>query len=528
MKGERSVFVLRPQESGAQSGDDWRRVIVPPGVEGDVRRFFDLVSASFDGVQRPPALVTRGPRTEEEKVITPCAEGTLRGKTRAQEKAQNVADPVEERRRLARLVSGNPYGGWDTVEVALWVVWDGFHAPRHFERLARVMNAKRSGGAERAHIELAGHDVEVTSGRKIGDVWTSFTLRCEGMTFCVAERRADSSIPNVIIRIGAMPLLVQPLRECWDVAINFVESFGGTVEEHVISRADFCVDMVNENCAWAARAVQRRGYVAKARDWKVFGSGSEATGVWIGGSGADCVCRIYDKVAELQATQNDAKREAMIAHRWGCEPVEATRVEFQMRGKFLRSLVLPGCEKGVRTIDELLRCEGAIVAYLTTEWLRFVSGRGGAHNVQKVRLNTSRQWKRVIEWFAAAASCEYVGRVRRITKQGTNARRLRLQGLGCLLKAVALTEDETPETFEELSRCLARQAVQWVEDVGGDMAAAQRVDDKFAAVAAIGPWAKQPLGGDGAVLPRPGESGMPVSWRVWLEELRVQRSAVPF
>ncbi len=537
MKREPSVFVLRPQESAARSADDWCRLIVPPVMDADERRFLRHVYAAYGESTAEPSdcgpqdSVTRGPHTPKQTNATPCAVGTLDGETSGAENSPSEVAPecpIEQRKRLALLVGGNPYGGWDTVEVSCWVKWDGFHSTRHFERLAQAAAACRLGGGAKQFVELAGHECEVSGGRRFGGVWTNYTVRVEGITFCVAERAADSTIPNVFVRVGALPLLASSLRECWDTAVNFIESLGGEIDRHSVSRGDFCADMPNVGGRALFNAVMGRRYVSEARKATMWRDGTELTGIRVGSEGADCMVRAYDKVAELKQRGDDVKWQAMVAHRWGCEPEQATRCEYQMRGKFLRSISLPGCEDGVRTVDQLIACEAALMAYLTEEWFRLISGQGGAAAETKHRQKTSRHWKQWQQWFYLAADCKSVVGVKRIERKSCNADRVRRQGMGCLLKAVALTEEEQPRTKEDWAACVARQTYQWLEDVGGDEQASARTVDKFREVDAMGPFAKQPLGGDGAALPCPGEAELPREWAAWFQELERQRGAIPF
>ena len=531
---ERTIFVLRPQ-ADFRSADLVQRAGSPAALSRELDRAWNLVTAidavpgpasgeeSADGLCGafcgPQDSVSRGPHTPNQKTEPHNGEAV----------PVEWSDPVSDRASLRLLKSGNPYGGCDWLDVSCWVQWDGFKSTRAFEVMAKAVAAYREDpNGDGRFVRIGSTDCEVRPGRTVGNVWMHYECVFEGVSIKMSERKADSSLCNVFIHFGSLPLTVSGIAACWEAAQTFLEEMGGRIDRDVVSRVDYCADRPNENGRKLFAAIVNREYVSEARRGGQEWDDSETFYVRVGAHGADCIFRAYEKAKELRDKGDNVKYEALVAHRWGCRPEEAMRCEFQMRGKFLRTITAEGIPNGIATVADLIAGEGSLLIYLTTEWLRIVQGRGGKHAQTKHYQRTSGLWKKWQDSFACVAN-SWVGYVHRLKRTSGNADRVRRQGMGCLLKAVALSTDRVPETVEDLGAAVLEQVGHWIESVTIEEGRA-RARNKQAEVNRLGPWLREVQrisGGDGEWDRREGEA-WGERFKAFFGELSLAEKEIPF
>lgn len=123
-------------------------------------------------------------------------------------------------------------------------------------------------------------------------------------------------------------------------------------------------------------------------DLATYGTGSGGSGLQVGRG--QVICRIYDKVFQLERFHPE--RLPVMREAWEVsDETPVTRVEFQLRGQWLRSY-------GIRTIADWGKKCRAVVEYLTGTW--FLVADYDGHN--KDRRQVDPRWKRVQACFRAA------------------------------------------------------------------------------------------------------------------------------
>lgn len=266
-----------------------------------------------------------------------------------------------------------------------------------------------------------------------------YVVNIDGVRFLFSGKSSSEKRPNVMVEAmgGAMLRLGWSASELWRFAESRLRNIGYRIEQHSIARIDAFVDVPGiravkfRKAAEAGRCVRRANHVAgfsvaseeqlhrsiersyaagkqacleavervydngllalkkavsKARmvgemDLATYGIGTKGSGLQVGR--CSVVCRIYDKVFQLERFHGE--RLPVMREVWGVsEDCPVTRVEFQLRGQWLR-------DYGIRTVDHWeAKCRGA-VEYLTGTWFLIADYDG--HN--KDRREVHPMWKRV-------------------------------------------------------------------------------------------------------------------------------------
>jgi hypothetical protein len=134
------------------------------------------------------------------------------------------------------------------------------------------------------------------------------------------------------------------------------------VSGEIVSRVDLCGDV---NAPLPELDRDFRELVTRAQGKETFQIQTFARGLklsgYVFGSG-DCLCRVYDKVNEIETKSNKTWFYDLYRQNGWTDGEPVTRIEFQTRRKFLKSMQ-------VTTLDDLLASIADLWVYLTEKWL---------------------------------------------------------------------------------------------------------------------------------------------------------------
>ena len=224
-----------------------------------------------------------------------------------------------------------------------------------------------------------------------------------------------------------------------------MKAIGFTVTDETISRADFQTMFFRPVQDFIEPIFMNRS-VMRARDDKFFRSGGKITGFTCG---SKVVLRIYDKRVELLKKPDEVKLSLEINECLGGElPDDLTRVEFQLRREALAYM-------GVKTVQDLLERETAIVDFLTYDWFRILKDEKKKNHTSEQKM--SPLWEEV-----RAAFMEYFPgslKERKPIDRKLKGRRsvicsadsLVKQAVGCLATACSLVKGVVENEVQALS-----------------------------------------------------------------------------
>ena len=296
------------------------------------------------------------------------------------------------------------WAGFDWLTLNLYIdwceAWNGKIAGRRNlrELLEDAANAARERGEPVEVEELGG--VVHPGGGKIGGVkYCKYKIERADAVILIADApKYNGDWPNVKIEISGERCLVYDggAIAAYRSAVNWLGSLGASIHKERVSRADICADFPNLNMQGFYAAYARRWWLCQSR--RHHPDFSNGISLYFGAT--DVVLRIYDKLAEMQASAlrgQPAKYEHMIQKRWGGkEPACAVRVEYQLRRDWLKV-------HGADTVDDLLQRAPDFVGYLTgttkdAAWFRFLCAKRDDKHVGNNK--TLPRWKVVQNAFA--------------------------------------------------------------------------------------------------------------------------------
>lgn len=345
-------------------------------------------------------------------------------------------------------------GGEDTLELGLGVEWKGWG--NLAERLKECKeNAQKAGGVgafthENVVFTVDSHGFRTGGGK---GPYFSFSLGYSGISLAMQDLEAPAGeSPNVRVQLGSLVLMEHGLEACWRVVQELIARLGGVILWDKLTRVDMCVDLLLDVETFAQ--LKRDGcYICRGKTGGEFTNGTRVETMYFGRD--QVVCRIYDKLAECR---KDKRKLAVLQEkRWGCLPEFATRVEFQVRRDFLKSV-------GGGSMSEYL-VNRAGIAYYLCNWLRFTEEPVERNHTD--RAVTCGTWAGVLQafdrWTGGALQP-----VARKTPFAHDASGLLDMIGGCAISALCMLSDggslyDSAE-LEERVASLARLAVRRMKD----------------------------------------------------------------
>ncbi len=361
------------------------------------------------------------------------------------------------------------YAGVDTFSVSCWVQFksgEQFVFPHeHFiesvrEEQTRLREA-RTGGT--GLIEVLGQRVSVnrTGTAKGGETgkapYYPYVVTWRGIRFEFQQfAEATKTVPNVNVYVSSTPLIAKggDWAAVWDEARYFLESvLLGQVTQTKVGRLDVFVDMPGHTVQDYVDRYQRGQFVRRARcleliategeveaavvqsyidaakrelETRLLYKGRQASGMYIGKSGV--VCRIYDKLLEMESKEDLTKWESMKAAFWGGGvPDELTRIEFQLRTRQLR-------EAGIADVASLRSELRNLSGWLCNAWLT-IREQGFCRKYAR-DAEYDPHWRAVVDTVSSRFGGGW-NRLARIVPGVADRTRLLDQAIGCLASYLA-------------------------------------------------------------------------------------------
>ena len=137
----------------------------------------------------------------------------------------------------------------------------------------------------------------------------------------------------------------------------------------------------------------------------------------------------------------------MLQHRWGGHlPDSSIRVEFELGRDFLK-------KKGVDSIENYYIKRGALLNYLTHDWMRFTQDQVDRENKNQSKARTLPIWKQVREAFLEWAGTGQGIPLIPLDKAKANVSHLIKVATG-VVKTAARDQEKAIETLDEFSAYL--------------------------------------------------------------------------
>jgi hypothetical protein len=240
-------------------------------------------------------------------------------------------------------------------------------------------------------------------GHRWGAGFFSWVCEYDGIRYSLAKSSQSNKCPVAKIQISSLKLTRDGVIVAWQQALRTLKHLGVIVYSNTLYRLDACLDLPGVDVGLFCEAISHGEVISRVKSQASFNK--SAKGEWQGcaiGNRKGVRIVFYDKIEELKAhpgIESEAKREVLIQQRWGVAPERATRVEFQIRGEWLRQRY-----QGLRSVEDVLGRLADVVAFLATGFFRIVDGEVDRDNNNQSRAEVSPMWNRVIEGF-----CDWAG-----------------------------------------------------------------------------------------------------------------------
>lgn len=338
-----------------------------------------LISA---GVGESERAAPSEERTPTEVLPGPCITGT----------ATRQSSPLE---------AWECSGGVDKLVVTIF----GFFGP-DAEAIAGQLEQARQNVAQKkgsGFVNVFGASLILgPQGHRWANTFMPWVGEYDGIKYSIARWNQSDKCPVAKVEIGSLKLMRDGHRYAWEQALRTLEQLGIRVVEGSVTRIDVCIDQAGVPVAPYCEAIFNEQVISRIRSKAGFNKNED--GSWQGcsvGTSDGVRVSIYDKVRELHdkgGDQEEPKREVLIQRRWGYDADVATRVEFQMSGKWLRSRW-----KNVKTVEEVFDRLDSIMDYLVNGFFRLVDGEVDRENRNQSRdCPMSPLWQRVVDGFVEA------------------------------------------------------------------------------------------------------------------------------
>ena len=385
-------------------------------------------------------------------------------------------------------------GSEDKVVLSVYVSWN-----HNFPSLMQKLEiAKRNAGEQEGDDSFEVDDITFVvapSGYKLASEGkqgphVAYRAIANGVSYGFRKDKLGvTNTPNVHIQVDSLCLIESGgFDPIWETIQETIRKLGGYIHKNIVSRIDPCVDLVGipvsafvapfRDERYLCRATTQGQYISE--DLPSLGCPMEGppqdellrqaiyrthkrdTGLTIGRTAI--MCRIYDKILTLK-NRDPLKEQAMRFCRYGTAelPAVATRVEFQLRRSFFRSLSVEGLE--VNSIQDWQKHRASIMVYLCTKWLRFCAAPFNPKHPE--RAEVIPEWTMALEHFLEWCQGEPKQVIRRRKLVKARVDQLLLQASGCLQsaamlagKAVLQASDFIDYTTERL-RLLASKQDFW-------------------------------------------------------------------
>lgn len=356
-------------------------------------------------------------------------------------------------------------GNVDTLQVG-WSISEFKLGPEEWEKLA---DAKRNAqvsqwGKDGSPVDFQGCRFALMPR---GNHGYEYVLVNNDLTVMIAARATGgSSYPEVEVIFRSEYLW----RFGWRGCASRVKKWVGTWAEicgEKLARVDLCVDL---NVAVPDVRVNQGEVVSRAVNKSEFFvqhhlQGLTDTGYTFGQGAARC--RVYDKLVEIRNSKKEWFKA--IWKRAGWDGTSAvTRVEFQLRRDFLRSVVgelvdqetgeLLNCD-GINTLEDLERYMGSLWVYLSG-WVSLRDQNPGDSNRRRWKLKPF--WQLVID---ARMLFGKMAGIRRLTQRKPAIDLIKRQARGLLVTLAACHQASEDLSIRGAMKLVAHTFFnEWLDD----------------------------------------------------------------
>lgn len=395
-------------------------------------------------------------------------------------------------------------GGEDWLEVCLYVRWQ----TERWQTLTATLDVLKEAGTPRDGAKICaplrtqalssdGEYLVQPVGYRLGDKrkgpQVKYAIERQGVKFGILNRQEPhETIPNVHVIISGDAMLFHGgVDRVWTMVCAWLADLGAEIIESKVSRVDVAVDLPGVDVrefydAFLAGRVITRAKKAKqfGEDaWRAHHAGRKATGITIGNAP---MVRVYDKLAECK---DPGVREMLKEQRWGGKiPEKATRVEFQLRGDFLKEGRWFGFSlrrssrkmRAIVSVQDWINQRVQVCEYLTRKWLRFVTD--GLDRRHTERAENMPVWEIVCRSIVALWT-RIQDAAPRIDYKAIKVDALLSQVRGCMERVAAIRR-EAVHSAEDFLGFMVDELAHFIE---GDNAVVDRIREKLGSMAEPAP-----------------------------------------
>jgi hypothetical protein len=238
-------------------------------------------------------------------------------------------------------------------------------------------------------------------GHKWGNTWFPVVCEHDGIKYSLGKPGQSDKCSVAKVEISSLKLGLSGLQAAYDQAREMLNVLGLDVSMESLHKIDVCLDQPDVDVAEYCESLRARHVISRIRSKTTFTY--NADGSYQGcatGNRKGCRIIMYDKPQEMRDNESDEtaiKRQFLIENRYGgVLPDKAARIEFSMRGVWLRGL-FDGMDSVQAVIDNL----PAIMDYVVQKHFRIVDGSVDRENNNQKYAKLSPLWQSVCDGFSA-------------------------------------------------------------------------------------------------------------------------------
>ena len=316
--------------------------------------------------------------------------------------------------------------GIDTLDVGFYVTWG-----ENWEELSQDFDGRKScaQGSEGNLIDIPGIRPHIFyAGGKAPNYRYHIKFPEYHCFISIAESASRS--PNIYISFTSEALHWELSEiELIELVTHDIESFGGHVTEHKISRCDLYADF--RIPGGLNLEFLKSHMVGKAKHTSHFMNGDLLETFYVGQKSSPIQLRIYDKEKEIKKKGNE---ERWLLIWFVDDPKDVWRIEFQIRRTILK-------QYQIDSINDLRNKKADLWKYVTGEWfsLRCLD------NENQARRSIHQFWKKVqlcIEYFGSAEGAKRYYEKKKATSIRWHLSRI----VNLLIACAAILKDYDPES----------------------------------------------------------------------------------
>ena len=254
-------------------------------------------------------------------------------------------------------------------------------------------------GVRDSPVEVMGATFLVSArGAMWGDTFFQWFAESDGIQYGLAKPSSRGSFVAKV-RVSSVRLMRDGGDVCFAEALRVLDAVGVVVRSCKLYRVDVCLDLPGATVDAYCEALIKREVITRMKA-KVH-THYNADGTWQGcstGNRKGVYVNVYDKSVELEEKggfEAEVKRHLLV-DRWGGDFDHVARVEFQIRGEWIRQRW-----DGVVSVSEVLAKLPGVVSYLVSQYFRIVDGPVDRENNNQQRAEVSPLWLRVVNGFVS-------------------------------------------------------------------------------------------------------------------------------